>query len=144
MLVSVTRLQLRFFRFLPQFFWINRKTIQQIVKAPGFRQGLLRLGGPRVFWTVTVWKDEGSMRQYRGSGAHGQAMKLLAGWCDEASVVHWTQDTETLPDWDTMHTRMQEQGRRSKVNHPSASQRGEPWIVPRPRWRIEQSLSAQA
>jgi hypothetical protein len=40
-------------------------------------------------------------------------------WCDEASVVHWTQESNELPSWVEAHARMQRDGRRSKVNHPT-------------------------
>jgi hypothetical protein len=34
-------------------------------------------------------------------------------------VVHWTQDSNELPSWVEAHARMQREGRRSKVNHPT-------------------------
>jgi hypothetical protein len=34
-------------------------------------------------------------------------------------VVHWTQESNELPSWVEAHKRMQQEGRRSKVNHPS-------------------------
>jgi hypothetical protein len=37
--------------------------------------------------------------------------------CDEAAVVHWTQETAYLP---ISQARLQREGRRSKVGHPSA------------------------
>ena len=39
--------------------------------------------------------------------------------CDEAALVHWTQETADLPSWEQAHARIQQEGRRSKVNHPS-------------------------
>jgi hypothetical protein len=50
---------------------------------------------------------------------HGPAMRKLMEWCDEASVVHWTQESPELPAWTEAHRRMQLEGRASKVNHPS-------------------------
>ena len=49
-------------------------------------------------------------------------MAKLLEWCDEASVVHWIQETAELPDWRTAEKRMAESGRLSKVNHPSTDQ----------------------
>jgi hypothetical protein len=34
-------------------------------------------------------------------------------------MVHWTQEGTELPSWTEAHRRMQEEGRPSKVNHPS-------------------------
>jgi len=61
------------------------------------------------------------MRAYVSAGPHRQSMKRLAHWCDEASVVHWEQDSLELPSWQEAHRRMQQDGRPSKVNHPSAA-----------------------
>jgi hypothetical protein len=41
--------------------------------------------------------------------------------CDEAAVVHWTQDSPELPTWPEACQRLKKEGRRSKVNHPSAA-----------------------
>ncbi len=53
---------------------------------------------------------------------HGPAMRKLLEWCDEAAVAHWIQDGADLPSWVEAHQRIQREGRRSKVNHPSAAQ----------------------
>jgi hypothetical protein len=138
--ISLTRLQLRSYRFIPQFLWINEKAVKQLISSPGFVEGKLLLAGPRQFWTVTVWTDENSMRKYRGTGAHLKAMGKLAGWCDEASVAHWKQTSETIPDWETLRKQMQASGRRSRVNHPSREHVKEPWTLPAPRWRLERPV----
>jgi hypothetical protein len=48
-------------------------------------------------------------------------MRSILNWCDEAALVHWTQASEELPTWEEAHKRIQQEGRRSKVNHPSAA-----------------------
>jgi hypothetical protein len=70
------------------------------------------------------------MKAFMRSGAHGAAMKKLLDWCDEAILVHWTQDDTTLPSWDLAHARIQQEGRQSKVNHPSAAHTANQ--IPRP------------
>ena len=55
---------------------------------------------------------------------HGPAMRKLLEWCDEAALVHWTQEDEELPTWTEAHRRMLREGRPSKVNHPSEAQKG--------------------
>jgi hypothetical protein len=50
-------------------------------------------------------------------------MPKLLEWCDEAAVVHWTQDCDQEPDWEEAHRRMRREGRASKVNHPSEAHR---------------------
>jgi hypothetical protein len=61
------------------------------------------------------------MKAFMRSGVHGPVMKKLLEWCDEAALVHWTQDDANLPTWDQAHTRIRQEGRRSKVNHPSTA-----------------------
>jgi hypothetical protein len=46
-------------------------------------------------------------------------MRKLLEWCDEASLVHWQQGDDKEPNWGEAHHKLQTQGRRSKVNHPS-------------------------
>jgi hypothetical protein len=59
------------------------------------------------------------------------AMRRLPEWCDEASVAHWLQDSAEPPDWPTIHRRMQREGRRSKVKHPSPAQERFEIVPPR-------------
>ncbi len=73
------------------------------------------------------------MKAFMLSGAHRQAMPKLLEWCDEASVVHWEQGSDREPDWMEAHRRMQQEGRRSKVNRPSAGQ--EKYEIPSPKIR---------
>ena len=76
----------------------------------------------KAFWTTTAWTNEAAVKAFMHSGVHGPVMKKLLEWCDEASLVHWSQESAELPSWQDAHKRMQQEGRRSKVNHPSAAQ----------------------
>jgi hypothetical protein len=51
---------------------------------------------------------------------HGPIMRTLLDSCDEAALVHWTQPGADLPSWEEAHRRLEQEGRPSKVNHPSA------------------------
>jgi len=73
------------------------------------------------------------------SGAHRQVMRRLSEWCDEASVVHWTQESPQPPSWEEAHQRLQESGRPSKVNHPSEAQSNNLSISP-PKIRSRNEL----
>ncbi|HLI20558.1 MAG TPA: hypothetical protein VKV32_05545, partial [Stellaceae bacterium] len=69
---------------------------------------------------------EPSMRSFMTTGAHRLVMPKILDWCDEASVVHWPQDGDNLPDWAIAEARMRTEGRTSRVRNPSpAHQRGE-------------------
>ena len=76
-LLSVTRLRLRSFRFVPQFIFANQQAARQLRKQPGFRGGKLLVDRNLTFWTMTLWDDERTMRAYRDSGAHREVMPKL-------------------------------------------------------------------
>jgi len=121
-LISVTRLRLRSVFYLPAFFWYAVPSMVQAKRAPGNLRTATRRQGATIFWTLTAWEDEASMRSYMTSGAHRQAMPKLAQWCDEASVVHWQQDSPALPTWETAAQQMQHSGRLTPLPHPSVAQ----------------------
>jgi len=117
--VSITRLRLRSFVYLPSFFRYAIPSNQQSVTAPGNLVTQTRQQGLKTFWTLTVWDDEASMRRFMTSGAHREAMPKLAQWCDEASSVHWLQESTELPSWAEVQQRMRSDGRVYPVKHPS-------------------------
>jgi hypothetical protein len=47
----------------------------------------------------------------------------LPEWCDEAARVHWVQEADGPPSCAEAHRRLQGEGRRSRVSHPSETQR---------------------
>lgn len=120
--VSVTRLRVRSIFYLPQFIVYALRSSRQAQKTAGFVDGRLMRDARNAFWTLTVWTDAKAMDAYRTAGAHRMAMPKLINWCDEASLVHWTQESSELPSWNEAHERMVKEGRLSKVNHPSLAQ----------------------
>jgi hypothetical protein len=137
--ISVTRLRVRSLGYLPQFVWRTFQSVRQTRRASGFMGGKVLREAKNVFWTITVWEDERAMNAFRNSGAHRGAMPKLLDWCDEASVVHWNQETSELPTWPEAHRRMVKEGKRSKINHPSPAQVANQISVPQPS-RIEGTL----
>ena len=105
--VSITRLRLRSFIYLPAFFWHTTKSGKQLVKDSTFNKGKTLLDKGLVFWTMTLWNNEADMRDYRNTDAHKKAMPKLQHWCNEASLVHWQQEKEEFPSWAEAHKRMQ-------------------------------------
>ena len=69
------------------------------------------------------------MKSFMLSGAHGRVTRRLMDWCDEAALVHWSQESEHEPEWQEAHRRLREEGRRSKVNYPSAAH--EQYLIPK-------------
>lgn len=120
--ISVTRLRVRSWRFMPGFFLAAMRTSEQAKKAAGSVKVQVLRDRKNTFWTLTSWETEAALKAYMLGGAHGPAMRKLLNWCDEAAVVRWEQESPELPAWTEAHIRMQTEGRRSKVLHPSPGQ----------------------
>ena len=117
--VSITRLRVRKWRFMPGFAVYAVRSRSQALKAEG-NLGIRLMRAPgNVFWTATAWESEDAVKRFMLAQPHGEAMKRLMDWCDEASVAHWTVDDAALPSWSEADRRMRTQGRASKVYHPS-------------------------
>jgi hypothetical protein len=138
-LISVTRLRVRSFLYLPGFLWDTFKSVRQAERSSGFLGGRLLVNAGFVFWTMTVWEGEAAMNAFRTGGAHRRAMPKLLNWCDEAAVVHWTQHSTEMPAWQQAQLHMAETGKLSKVNHPSAAQASQQIPAPQPS-RIARTL----
>jgi hypothetical protein len=106
------------------------RSSRQARRAEGNRGVSLLRDAHLAFWTRTLWTTEESMKTFMLSGPHRQVMPRLLDWCDEAAVVHWSQAEDKEPDWDEAHRRIQQEGRRSKVRHPSPAH--EKYEIPKP------------
>ncbi|MDX2031414.1 MAG: hypothetical protein SF339_12135 [Blastocatellia bacterium] len=129
--VSVTRLRLRWAWHLPAFYYYAIRSISQAKRTPGSLYVFTVRTNGLVFWTVTLWDSREAMRSFRNSGAHFQVMPKLAGWCDEATYVHWEQERAQPPALAEMYERITREGIVSRVKSPSPnhSQR----TFPKPR-----------
>ena len=120
--VSITRLRVRSLRYLPVFLLGTFRAARQAKNAPGNLAVSLLSDANFTFWTCTLWNDERSMRAFMLAGAHRRVMPRLLQWCDEAAVTHWLQETPESPSWQEAYRRLQQEGRASKVDYPSAAQ----------------------
>jgi hypothetical protein len=130
-LISITRLRVRSWRFLSIFFVYALRSSRQAAASDGNLGTELLRDRKMTFWTATSWSTEAAMKAFMHAGVHGPVMKRLPHWCDEAAVAHWTQDGPDLPSWDEAYRRLRADGRRSKVNHPSAAHTA--FEIPAPR-----------
>jgi hypothetical protein len=96
-LVSITRLRVRSWRFLPMFFFPALRSTRQASRSDGNLATRLLRDQKRTFWTATLWTSDVEMKRFMVRGAHGLAMRKLLHWCDEAALVHWTQENAALP-----------------------------------------------
>lgn len=119
MFVSVTRLRVRCWRFVPAFLVLALRSARQAKAAQGNSAVAVLAEAQRTFWTRTLWDDESAMCAFIRGEPHRRAMARLGKWCGEASVVHWTQATADAPSWIEAWQRMQADGRPSLLDRPS-------------------------
>jgi hypothetical protein len=119
-IVSITRVRVRSWRYLPAFFVQTLRIARQAASADGSLAVRLLRDRRNTFWTGTLWSSEASMKAFMHATPHGPTMRRLLDWCDEAALIHWTQPGAEVPPWETAHERLQREGRPSKVNYPSA------------------------
>jgi hypothetical protein len=94
--MSVTRLRVGAWRYLPGFLWYTYQSKRQLTRSPGFLGGALANAPAWTFWTTTVWTDDVDEALPRCRLAK-KAMPRLLDYCSEASLAHWTEDTADLP-----------------------------------------------
>ena len=121
-LVLITRLRVRSFRYLPAFLLGSLRSAREAKNASGNLAVAVLSDVNLAFWTRTLWTDEQSMRAFMVAPAHRRVMPKLLQWCDEAAVTHWLQDSLEPPSWQEIHRRLQQEGRTSRVDHPSVGQ----------------------
>jgi hypothetical protein len=121
--VSVTRLRVRSFLFLPAFLLASARIAKQARNASGNLAFKVLRDRRNAFWTCTCWDSEASMKDFVLDGPHGKVMRKLLNWCDEAALAHWTQEGDEPPSWAEAHRNLLRRGRTSKVNHPSDAQK---------------------
>jgi Domain of unknown function (DUF3291) len=121
-LVSITRLRVRSFRYLPAFLLGSLRSAREAKNASGNLAISMLSDAHLAFWTRTLWTDERAMRAFMFAPAHRAVMPKLLQWCDEAAVTHWLQEVLEPPSWQETHRRLQQEGRASKVDYPSEAQ----------------------
>ena len=97
--VSVTRLRVRSWRFLPMFLIQEFRSARQAKSAEGNLAVALLRQPKSTYWTRTVWTSEAAMKAFMMAGVHRGVMRKLLNWCDEAALVLWTQDSTAPPEW---------------------------------------------
>lgn len=120
--VSITRLRVKSFWNLIGFMRANEASVKQLLKIPGFLSGKELVDKELVFWTLTVWDEETTMKTFRNSTAHKKAMQKLPFWCSEASYYHWVQENQHVPGWNDASQKLLKDGKITKVRQPSANQ----------------------
>jgi heme-degrading monooxygenase HmoA len=120
--ISVTRLRVKSLFFLFSFMRANEASVKELKSSTGLLMGKELIDKKLTFWTITLWEDEESMKRFRGSLSHRNAMQNLPKWCSEASYHHWVQEENECPNWTTILDKLYSEGKLSKVRNPSYEQ----------------------
>ena len=120
--VSVTRLRVKSIFYLIPFMRANEASVKELKSSSGLLMGKELIDKKLTFWTITLWEDEDSMKKFRGSLSHRNAMQHLPKWCNEASYHHWFQEENECPNWTTISDKLYSEGKLSKVRNPSNAQ----------------------
>ena len=75
MMLVVTEARVRSWWVLPRFVWHSVSAVRQAETLPGCLGTRVFLGGPLLWYTATVWREEADMRDFVRSGAHRRAMR---------------------------------------------------------------------
>lgn len=118
-LLSITRLRIRSFRFMPKFFWYAMQSSRQALRANGNLAARTFKDNGLVFWTCSIWDDELSMLNYMRNGAHKKAMPYLQHWCNEARTGHTIISGKDFPSSKEMAHLLLKFGKASKLQHPN-------------------------
>ena len=104
-----TELHLTRWRGLPAFARHTFGSLRQLAGSPGAIGYSLRAAPHRRrFWTVTVWEDEASIRQYVREQPHRDAMRWM-GASDQGTFRSTRWDVEgsaVPPSWDAAEQRL--------------------------------------
>jgi hypothetical protein len=120
--ISVTRLRVKSLFFLFSFIRANEASVKELKSSTGLLMGKELIDKKLTFWTITLWEDEESMKRFRGSLSHRNAMQNLPKLCSEASYHHWVQEENECPNWTTISDKLYSEGKLSKVRNPSNAQ----------------------
>ena len=120
--ISVTRLRVKSLIFLFSFIRANEASVKELKSSSGLLMGEELIDKKLTFWTITLWEDEDSMKKFKGSLSHRNAMQHLPKWCNEASYHHWFQEESECPNWTTISDKLYSEGKLSKVRNPSNAQ----------------------
>lgn len=64
----------------------------------------------RTFWTLSLWRDDGVLRNYVRGGDHAHVMRRYRGTLQDSRSARWETLGPTLPAWPESLGRLDEEG----------------------------------
>ena len=105
---AATFLPLKGWRYMIPFQLISSKVIKQARQSRGMVDYAVKADFPKKhFWTLSIWKDRESMRQFVMAEPHVTAMKKFEEWSGEGSAfADWISSSSSI-DWEEAMRRLQ-------------------------------------
>jgi hypothetical protein len=103
-----TFLPLKSWKYLISFQILSSRVLKQIKENEGaanyaVRANLLK----KHFWTLSIWKDQNSLRHFITTEPHATAVKKFTEWAGEGSAfVEWSSTKNTI-DWSEAFEKLQ-------------------------------------
>jgi hypothetical protein len=94
-----TRSHVRALRFFPGMLVATMRIRRQLERTPGVVRWASVIGGPREFWTLTVWRSLHEMQEFMRSDAHGDLMWLFSRWLDSFWLARWRPGPREVGSW---------------------------------------------
>jgi hypothetical protein len=105
---AATFLPLKGWRYMFPFQLMSSKVLKQAKQSHGIVDYAVKADFPKKhFWTLSIWKDRNSMRQFVMAEPHITAMKKFEEWAGEGSAfADWTSSSSSI-DWEVAMRRLQ-------------------------------------
>ena len=90
------------------FIMLSRKVLKQIKNSKGIANYAVKADLPKKnFWTLSIWNDHESLKQFVPKEPHATAIKKLTEWAGEGSAfVEWTVPSKEI-DWSEAMTKLE-------------------------------------
>ncbi len=105
---AVTFLPLKSWLHMIPFQLMTSKVLRQARQSHGMVDYAVKADFPKKhFWTLSIWKDRESMRQFVMAEPHVTAMKKFEVWAGDGSeFVDWTSSSSSI-NWEEAMRRLQ-------------------------------------
>jgi hypothetical protein len=107
-LALISYLPLKHFRAIPKFFRFTLETRRQLQNSPGLiGYSLEARPFSRKFWTLSLWRDQQSLRDFVGALPHSRIMQVLGPHLGKTEFAQWTVESHQIPpDWEAAKARL--------------------------------------
>jgi len=107
-LALISYLPLKHYRTIPKFFRFTFEIQRQLRTSPGLIGYSLEARPlARKFWTLSVWRDQQSLREFVAAIPHSKVMQELAPHMGKFQMAQWTVESHEIPlDWKSAKLRI--------------------------------------